>query len=135
MTVVLNVDGRPQPDAFDGPFVNVEALSPDLAMGATIGLDVENTQDLSVVAEYLPDIEVIRVDFPAMGDGRGFSLASRLRRMGYAGRLRAAGPLVPDQAAALGAVGFAEVELPDQVAARWTPVSGPRGSYQARLFA
>ena len=41
-----------------------------------------------------------RIAFPAMGDGRGFSIARRLRAMGYRGVLRAKGPLVADQARA-----------------------------------
>ena len=71
-----------------------------------------------------------------MGDGRGFSIARRLRAMGYAGRLRAAGPLIPDQLRAARRVGFDEVELPDAVAARQGEAAWrlrPQGSYQARL--
>ena len=39
------------------------------------------------------DRVVIR--FPTFKDGRGFSLAALLRRSGYEGELRAAGPLLP----------------------------------------
>ena len=56
--------------------------------------------------------------------------------MGYAGRLRAAGPLIADQFRAARRVGFDEVELPDAVAERASRRrSGgvrPQGSYQDR---
>ena len=69
-------------------------------------------------APWLDRLAMIRVAFPAMGDGRGFSIARRLRAMGYAGRLRAAGPLIPDQFRAARRVGYDEVELPDGLATR-----------------
>ena len=57
------------------------------------GLAVEfpNDRDAADLAPWLDRLAMIRVAFPSMGDGRGFSIASRLRAMGYAGRLRAAG--------------------------------------------
>ena len=84
------------------------------------GLAVEfpNDRDPADLAPWLDRLELIRVAFPAMADGRGFSIARRLRGMGYAGRLRAAGPLVADQMRAARRVGFDEVELPDGVAER-----------------
>ena len=49
-----------------------------------------------------------RVDirFDSFKDGRGFSLAAILRGRGYDGELRAVGPLLPDQDAALRRSGF-----------------------------
>ena len=81
---------------------------------------------------------MVRVAFPAMGDGRGFSIARRLRAMGYAGRLRAAGPLIADQMTAARSVGFDEIEIPDALAARqpeafWSRPAKP--SYRAKLLA
>jgi uncharacterized protein (DUF934 family) len=102
------------------------------------GLAVEfpNDRDPADLAPWLERLEMIRVAFPAMGDGRGFSIARRLRAMGYAGRLRAAGPLIADQFPAARQVGFDEIELPDSVAGRqpetqWRPRARP--SYQDRL--
>jgi uncharacterized protein (DUF934 family) len=79
---------------------------------------------------------MIRIAFPAMTDGRGFSIARRLRAMGYAGRLRAAGPLIADQMIAARSVGFDEIEVPESVAARQPEAQwrrGRRASYQAKL--
>lgn len=61
---------------------------------------------------------LIVVRFAAYADGRGFTLGRRLRLAGYAGRLRAAGPLTADQYAMARRVGFDEVEIPDEIAAR-----------------
>ena len=60
---------------------------------------------------------LIAIDFP-LNDGRGFSLARRLRALGYAGRLRATGRLVADHYAMARRVGFDEVEISAAVAAR-----------------
>jgi uncharacterized protein (DUF934 family) len=104
------------------------------------GLAVEfpNDRDPADLAPWLERLELIRVAFPAMVDGRGFSIASRLRAMGYAGRLRAAGPLVADQFRAARRVGFDEIELPEALAERQPEPQWrrrPRPSYQERLTA
>lgn len=51
------------------------------------------------------------LEFGAFRDGRGFSLAAVLRERGYAGRLTAAGKVLPDQARHLRRSGFDAVEL------------------------
>jgi phosphoadenosine phosphosulfate reductase len=51
------------------------------------------------------------LEFETFRDGRGFSLASILRERGYAGRLIAAGKLLPDQARHLRRSGFDAIEL------------------------
>lgn len=102
-----------------------------------LAVDFPNDRDPADLAPWLERLEMVRVAFPAMGDGRGFSIARRLRAMGYAGRLRAKGPLIADQYRAARRVGFDEVELPEEVALRqpapaWRPT--PRPSYQERLL-
>ncbi|NCO15754.1 MAG: DUF934 domain-containing protein [Alphaproteobacteria bacterium] len=56
-------------------------------------------------------LELIAVAFPKSADGRGFSLARRLRHLGYSGRLRAKGWLLPDQYAYARACGFDDVAV------------------------
>lgn len=95
-----------------------------------------NDREPEALAPWLDRLEMIRVEFPAMGDGRGFSIARRLRDLGYAGRLRAAGPLIADQFRAARSVGFDEVEVPENVASRQPEASWlrrPRPTYQRRL--
>lgn len=62
--------------------------------------------------------KLVAIDFPAMGDGRGFTLARRLRELGYEGTLRATGRLIADQYAMARRVGFDEVQIAEDIAAR-----------------
>ncbi len=58
------------------------------------------------------------IDFSAFGDGRGFSLAVRLRKdLGFKGEIRATGPVIPDQALFLLRAGFDTLEVADNRAA------------------
>ncbi len=103
---------------------------------AELAVEFPNDRNPDDLAPWLDRLALIRVAFPAMADGRGFSIARRLRDMGYAGRLRAVGPLVADQFRAARRVGFDEIELPEAIAAR-QPAEQWRvrlqGSYQDRL--
>lgn len=62
--------------------------------------------------------DLIGIEFPAFSDGRGFSLARRLRELGFQGRLRATGRLIADQYAMARRVGFDEVQVAADIAAR-----------------
>lgn len=105
------------------------------------GLDMSNTDDPAAVAPHLPALRLIRIAFPAFSDGRAFTIARRLRGMGYAGRLRAHGPVIADQWAMLRRTGFTEAEIPDELAARqpWPQwqfrANWQDHHYQARLRA
>ncbi|MDU8926700.1 DUF934 domain-containing protein [Alisedimentitalea sp. MJ-SS2] len=77
-----------------------------------------DTANLSDLAQRLPSIGMIRVEFSSFADGRGFTLGRQLRLAGYDGRLRAAGPLVADQYAMARRAGFDEVEIPASLAER-----------------
>ena len=83
--------------------------------------------------------EMIRIDFPSFSDGRGFTLASILRRAGYQGRLRARGHVIADQYAMARRSGFDEVEIDDDLAVRqpedqWLARAKWRNhDYQSRL--
>jgi uncharacterized protein (DUF934 family) len=81
-------------------------------------LDLANTDDPTVLAPYLVDIRMIRIDFPSFSDGRGFTLARRLRMMGFKGQLRARGHVLADQYAMARRVGFDEIEISDALAQR-----------------
>lgn len=89
-----------------------------------LGITVPNTATIDEVAPFFDAAALISVEFPAFSDGRGLSLARRLRRRGFTGRLRASGPLIADQFAEALACGFDEVALPAasaerQPAAQW----------------
>ena len=81
-------------------------------------VDLAQTDQPEALKPHLADLTLIRVAFPAFNDGRAFTLARRLRVLGYKGTLRAFGPVIADQYAMLRRVGFNEVEIPDDLAAR-----------------
>ena len=81
-------------------------------------LDLAHTDDPAAVAPYLAALTLIRVGFPAFNDGRAFTVARRLRMLGYTGELRALGPVIADQYAMARRVGFDAVEIPDDLALR-----------------
>ena len=98
------------------PPVNAVALS-DIA--AHLGVvDLAPADAPEALIPYLSDLTLIRVAFPAFNDGRAFTIARRLRVLGYSGTLRAVGPVIADQYAMARRVGFDEVEIPDDLAAR-----------------
>ena len=82
------------------------------------GLDLDPQADLLSLAPRLASIGLIRIRFAGFSDGRGFTCARQLRLMGYAGRLRAFGPLIADQYAMARRAGFDEVEIPNNIAQR-----------------
>lgn len=71
--------------------------------------------DASAKAEDLlsaaQQIDIIVISFLTFADGRGFSLASQLREMGFVGVLRARGNLLPDQYPLAIRCGFDEIEI------------------------
>jgi len=82
------------------------------------GIDLPSSADPMELAGRLPEIALIRVDFPSFSDGRGFTIARQLRLMGYKGRLRARGHVIADQYAMARRAGFDEIEIPEELAAR-----------------
>jgi phosphoadenylyl-sulfate reductase (thioredoxin) len=123
------------PDDWTGGFVP--------AAGAPEGapaLDLTSDADPAALAGRLDGTRMIRVDFPSFADGRGFTVARRLRQMGYRGRLRARG-VIADQYAMARRSGFDEVEVPPALAARqpepqWRARADWRAhDYRARLRA
>lgn len=98
--------------------------------GGQIGVEVANNTDVERLAPLFEKLALIAIVFPAYTDGRGFSFARRLRRSGFRGRLRAVGPLIPDQGPYAFACGFDEIELPEASVARQT-----EAQWRAALYA
>jgi uncharacterized protein (DUF934 family) len=94
---------------------------------ADLAVDLPNSADLGMLVPWLDQIDLIRIEFPNFTDGRGFSLARQLRMMGFQGRLRAVGQVLPDQYAMVRRCGFDEVEIDKILAARQ-----PERQWQAR---
>jgi len=89
-------------------------LDAQIASGGGETLTVPGDTDWRELKDAARSAVRIDIHFDSFKDGRGFTLASQLRgRLGYAGRLRATGHVIPDQAAHLKRVGFDEVD-PDR---------------------
>lgn len=95
--------------------------------------------DLSPLRPFLAQLPLVAIQFPAAGDGRGFSQAALLReRYGYKGELRARGKVQADQIWFMARCGFdafdlAEGEDPQLVIAQLDRFSvayqpGPEGA-------
>lgn len=113
MSVIVTDDGF-APDSWDAPIVTLT----DYSGTSASALDLPSDAEAAELDGRLDGLELIRIDFPKFADGRGFTIARRLRAMGYRGRLRAAGHLLADQYAMARRVGFDEVEISDDFAER-----------------
>jgi uncharacterized protein (DUF934 family) len=111
MSVIVNDTGfHPAPET---PSVNLAEIATH-----TGTVDLAQTDKPEALIPYLADLTLIRVAFPAFNDGRAFTVARRLRTLGYKGHLRALGPVIADQYPMARRVGFDDVEIPDDLAAR-----------------
>ena len=127
---VIVTDAGFGPDGFNAGFAAPGEQGPGQ------GVDLPNTADVAAIFDAVRDAPLIRIPFPSSADGRGFSVASRLRDMGFAGRLRAQGHVIAEQYRKARGSGFDEVEIDDALAARqpepqWRPVQTL--SYQSRF--
>lgn len=110
MTVIVT-------DAGFAPGTQAEVV-PLAELADQTAVDLANTDDPAALAGHLDRLTLIRVAFPAFNDGRAFTIARRLREMGYTGQLLALGPVIADQYAMLRRVGFDGAEIPEDLAAR-----------------
>lgn len=67
---------------------------------------LEPGDDARDLIPHLARLQLIEVNFPVFGDGRGYSAARILREAGYQGELRAVGDVLIDQLAFLRRCGF-----------------------------
>lgn len=61
------------------------------------GVLLENTDDPRLLEQDFDSLALIAVRFPKFTDGRGYSIARLLRRLGWKGELRAVGDVLRDQ--------------------------------------
>ena len=133
MTVIVTDSGFAQDD-FTGTFAPLDEAQNAVAIDLA-----SDTQPADLDAAL--SAELIRIDFPSFADGRGFTLAAQLRRLGFQGRLRAFGHVIADQYAMARRSGFDEVEISDDLAARQPEAQWLRRAnwqahdYQARMRA
>ena len=94
----------------DHPAVTVDAL---LDQSNAAAVRIEPGDDARELLPHLGRLSLVEVNFPAFGDGRGYSSARILREAGYEGELRAVGDVLVDQLAYMRRCGFDAFE-PDQ---------------------
>ena len=137
MSVLVNDKGFAGDD-WTAAILPVEELAANDG-AASLAVDLASDADPAQLADRLSGIDMIRVDFPSFADGRGFTIAAMLRRMGFQGRLRARGHVIADQYAMARRAGFDEVEISDDLAHRQPEDQWLRRAdwqahnYQARL--
>lgn len=115
MTVIVTDTGF-GPDDWTQGYSALDEVS--ASSNTALSVDVPSDADPDVLLTLLDRIDLIRIDFPSFADGRGFTIARRLRLMNYEGRLRAKGHLIADQYAMARRSGFDEVEINASLAAR-----------------
>ncbi|WP_281299880.1 MULTISPECIES: DUF934 domain-containing protein [unclassified Iodidimonas] len=112
-------DEAPLPDE-GGVLVSLARLKKDRAALAArkspYGLLVNGDEKAANLAPHLEGLAVIAIHFGKFSDGRGFSLAHRLREdHGFSGEIRATGGLIADHAEFLLRSGVSSVELADPI--------------------
>lgn len=81
------------------------AESRGLAVQA-LGVKINGESSVADIDLWIPQLQMIAIEFPQFRDGRGYSLARQIRQRGFQGELRALGQLGYDQLAFLHRCGF-----------------------------
>ena len=97
-------------ETVDHPAVTVDSF---LDQTNAAAVRIEPGDDARDLIPHLERLALVEVNFPAFGDGRGYSSARILREAGYEGELRAVGDVLVDQLAYMRRCGFDAFE-PDQ---------------------
>ena len=117
-------------ETVDHPAVTVDSF---LDQSNAAAVRIEPGDDARELLGHLDRLQLVEVNFPAFGDGRGYSAARILREAGYEGELRAVGDVLVDQVAYMRRCGFDAFE-PEQALdendleaalARWPEVYQP----------
>ncbi|MDT9000461.1 DUF934 domain-containing protein [Paucibacter sp. APW11] len=84
--------------------------------GLAVGVQLPNDFDVEDLADDLPRLSLIALNFPKWVDGRAYSQARLLRvRLRFAGEIRAVGEVLVDMLPLLSRTGFDAAQLrPDQ---------------------
>lgn len=99
--------------------VSIARLDDALARGhGRVGVDLPPDGEPGALERHFGRLGLVAISFGSFADGRGFSLARRLRGLGFAGELRATGHVICDQYAFLRAVGFDHAEITTDLAKR-----------------
>ncbi|GAB2599375.1 DUF934 domain-containing protein [Nitrincola alkalisediminis] len=95
------------------PFEYIEAA--DALSPKQLGVQVTGDVEVGQIVPWLSKLSLIAIEFPVFRDGRGFSLARQLRRVGYTGELRAVGDVGRDRLGYLERCGFNAFLIADEI--------------------
>jgi uncharacterized protein (DUF934 family) len=76
-----------------------------------IGIRLTSEQSPQLIAEALARLSLVQLEFPTFTDGRSYSYARLLHRLGFCGEIRAVGNILRDQYLNLKRCGFDGFEL------------------------
>lgn len=82
-----------------------------LAYSGSIGVRLTSAQSPQLIADALETLSLVELEFPAFTDGRAYSYARLLHRLGFAGEIRAVGNVLRDQYLNLKRCGFGALEI------------------------
>lgn len=98
-----------------------------------VGIILQPADKVADLAPFLSRLSAVAVNFPKFNDGRGFSHAAHLVRLGFAGEIRAVGDVLIDQITAMKRQGFTAFEIRHAVTRRYLSEGrdpAPRHYYQ-----
>ena len=108
----LRYAGEPGADGTVAVRTLAEWIAGAGAPGTGAAMLLSPTDEVETLSPHLQSLRWIVVEFPKLGDGRGFSQARMLRqRYGYAHQLRARGAIKRDQLFFLARCGFDAFDL------------------------
>lgn len=86
--------------------------------GAEVGVRLLAGETLDAGLDDLDRLRVVALPFPKFSDGRAYSTARRLREVGFAAEIRAAGDVLLDQIPLMLRAGFDAFEIVDAATVR-----------------
>jgi uncharacterized protein (DUF934 family) len=99
-------------EASGAAFFSPEEATGKIGAGSANVLVLDTGDEVGGVRSRLSEIDAIFIRFPVFSDGRGFSMARRLReRYHFKGEIRATGHVILDQIPLAFRVGFDSIEV------------------------
>jgi uncharacterized protein (DUF934 family) len=111
----VNVDDNASADAVIIPLVRFQAERDQwIASKQKLGVRLSPADNVDLIAKELSNIALIALEFPKIGEGRGYSQAQLLRgRYGFKGEIRATGNILRDQVFHMARCGIDAFEFPE----------------------
>ena len=91
---------------------NFTACSHNIPESLQLGIKLANHDPTTSIREYINELKLVILEFPAFSDGRAYSQAQSLRQhLGFDGEIRAIGNVLVDQYAFMLQCGFNSFEV------------------------